>query len=50
MDERKGKMKREKMEEDVGGDENFSVLMGDDVEPRRAFNERNAFAVNQLDI
>jgi DNA gyrase subunit B len=34
----------------VGADEIFSVLMGDQVEPRRDFIERNALFVENLDV
>ncbi|HJM03879.1 MAG TPA: toprim domain-containing protein, partial [Arenicellales bacterium] len=50
MDASQRTLSRVQIEDAVGADEIFSVLMGDDVEPRRAFIERNAFAVNHLDI
>ncbi len=50
MDVGQRTLSRVQIEDAVGADEIFSVLMGDDVEPRRAFIERNAFAVNHLDI
>lgn len=39
-----------RIEDQVGADELFSVLMGDQVEPRRNFIEKNALNVKNLDV
>ena len=44
------KLLQVKIEDAVGADEIFTVLMGDQVEPRRRFIEENALNVNFLDI
>ena len=38
------------IDDDVTSDETFTILMGDQVEPRRDFIEKNAFTVNNLDV
>ena len=39
-----------KIEDDVDTDEIFTILMGDEVEPRREFIQNNALSVSTLDI
>jgi DNA gyrase subunit B len=39
-----------KIEDVVGADEIFTILMGDQVEPRRVFIQDNALEVKNLDI
>ena len=39
-----------KIEDSIEADQVFSVLMGDNVEPRRQFVEDNALNVRNLDV
>lgn len=50
MDPEVRRLLRVVIEDDVSSDNTFTVLMGDQVEPRREFIEKNAFRVDNLDV
>jgi DNA gyrase subunit B len=50
MDATERRLSRVTIEDAVSADEVFTVLMGDEVAPRREFIESNAFSVTNLDI
>jgi DNA gyrase subunit B len=50
MDPQKRRLMQVRIDDDIEADNIFTVLMGDQVEPRRVFIETNALNVRNLDV